>query len=88
MSAISICNAHPFPVCSDSASVKYYDHLKGWSKLTNRIFIWHYATDFRNLLMPFPDFKEFGPDIRNYYNLGVRGLFFQGTHFGPGGSDS
>ena len=88
MSAISICCAHPFPECSDSASVNYYERLQGWSKLTDRIFIWHYATNFRNLLMPFPDFKEFAPDVRNYYSLGVRGLFFQSSHFGPGGSDS
>ena len=85
---ISICVAHPFTECMEKPSVSFRDHLKGWSKLSDFTFIWHYNTNFHNLHMPFPNFKEFAPDIRNYYEHGVKGIFFQGSSFGPGGAES
>jgi len=85
---IEICVSHPFTECTESATADFYKHLQGWSKISNRIFIWHYNTDFSNLLMPFPNFKEFIPDIKTYHENGVRGIFFQGSAHGPGGSDA
>ena len=85
---IEICVSHPFTECSEEPSVRLRKHLEGWSRLTSRIFIWHYNTDFSNYLMPFPNFKEFTADIKTYHKNGVRGIYFQGSNNGPGGSDA
>ncbi|MFC1508981.1 DUF4838 domain-containing protein [Candidatus Omnitrophota bacterium] len=85
---ISICEAHSFTECSDPKSVEFYEHLKGWSKLANNISIWHYNIDFNNLLMPFPNFKEFTLDIKNYLEHNVKGIFFQGSGHCPGLAES
>jgi len=85
---IEICVSHPFTECTESTSANFYNYLQGWSRLTDRIFIWHYNTDFSNLIMPFPNFKEFTVDIKTYHENGVKGIFFQGSTHGPGGSDA
>ncbi len=89
LAPIDICVSHPFTSCSDPASEKFRERLDGWSRLTDRMSVWHYVTDFRNLLMPFPDFKEFTADIKTYHQKGVRGIFFQGSGgHGPGSGDA
>ena len=89
LAPIFICESHPFTSCSDPASEKFRERLDGWSKLTDQISVWHYVTNFRNLLMPFPDFKEFTADIKTYHEKGVRGIFFQGSGgHGPGSADA
>ena len=88
MCPITMCESHPVSTCSDTNSVNMYKNLQGWAKLTKNIFIWHYVTDFRNLQMPFPDFKEICADIKTYRDNSVSGIFMQGTGYGPGGSDS
>ncbi len=89
LAPIPICVSHPFTSCSDPGSEKFRKHFDGWSRLTDQISIWHYVTDFRNLLMPFPNFREFTADIKTYHQKGVRGIFFQGSGgHGPGSSDA
>jgi len=85
---IEICVSHPFTECTEAASVDFNKYLKEWSRITDRILIWHYNTNFENLLMPFPNFKEFTVDIKTYYEHGVRGIFFEGSEMGRVGSDS
>ena len=87
MCPIKMCESHPILVCSDTNSVNMYKNLQSWSKLTNNIFIWHYVTDFRYLQTPFPDFKELSADIKTYRDNSVKGIFMQGTAYGPGGAD-
>jgi hypothetical protein len=89
LAPIDICVSHPFTTCSDPASIKFKERFEGWSRLTDRMSVWHYVTDFRHLLMPFPDFKEFTEDIKTYHQKGVRGIFFQGSGgHGPGSADA
>ena len=78
LAPIDICVSHPFTSCSDPASVKFRERFDGWSRLTDRMSVWHYVTDFRNLLMPFPDFKEFTADIKTYHQKGCQRDIFSG----------
>ena len=88
LAPIGICVAHPFTECIEEKSKELRKTLTEWAKKTDRISVWHYCTNFRNLLMPFPDFKEFMADIKTYHQNGVRGIFFQGSNHGPGGGDA
>ena len=85
---ITICSSHPFSRCQEDASRDFKGYLQEWAKITDRIIIWHYNTNFNNFPMPFPNFAEFTEDIKTYRHSGVQGIFFQGSAHGPGGGDA
>ena len=62
----------------------FLDDLIGWSKLTNRLYIWDYAVNFRNYLLPFPCIRSMAKNISLYKRIGVKGLLMQGN-FSAGG---
>jgi hypothetical protein len=103
MCPIYICLAHPLNECGEDAGARHFGdlvgwaqtnseeflrHLEGWSKLTDRLFFWHYSTNFQHLLTPFPDFRQTAVNLQLYHQHGGRGVFFQGSCDDPGGSDS
>jgi hypothetical protein len=84
---IGACEAHPYEQCEYNRL--FVDILKSWSKMTSRLYIWHYNTNFSHYLAPFPDFDELAADIPMYQRTGVVGLFLQGAYApGGGGSDA
>ena len=103
MCPIYICLAHPLNECREGAEARHFGdlvgwaqtntaeylrHLEGWSKLTDRLFVWHYSTNFQHLLMPFPDFLQTAVNLKIYRRHGGRGVFFQGSCDDPAGADS
>lgn len=76
----------PYEDSSDPMTRDFVSDLRGWSRITPNLWIWHYGTDFSHYLMPFPDFKQFPRNFRLYQNQGVKGVFFQGSYQSPGGS--
>ncbi|MCX6623381.1 MAG: DUF4838 domain-containing protein, partial [Acidobacteria bacterium] len=82
MCPIGACQAHPYQTCPHDAYIM--KNLKGWAKITNQIYIWHYNANFSHFLLPVPDFDELAADIEMYHSNGVVGLFMQGTGM-PGG---
>ena len=85
---IYMCVGHPFTECTSNETKLFNEYLAGWGKLTDRIFIWHYSTNFSNYLMPFPNFIEFTKAIKTYSISGVKGIFFQGGYTSLGSSDA
>ncbi|MCL6505648.1 MAG: DUF4838 domain-containing protein [Bryobacteraceae bacterium] len=79
---ISVCEAHPYERCDRNAW--FLKNLKAWAAVTRQLYIWHYNTNFRHYLMPFPDFDELAADIPMYHRYGVVGLFLEGA-YAPGG---
>jgi len=64
----------------------FYKDLIGWSKITNRLYIWDYAVNYRNYLLPFPCFRSMAKNIELYKKVGVKGLLMQGNFsYGGGG---
>lgn len=84
---IACCVAHPFEECAAPADAAFLDHLRGWGRLTDALYIWHYNANFNHFLLPLPDFAEFPADLRLYRRVGVRGLFLEGAYAAGGGSD-
>jgi hypothetical protein len=54
--------------------------IRDWSRLTNRLYVWNYVTDFPNYMMPFPNWYTVGPNERFFAANGVKGLFEQGAY--------
>jgi hypothetical protein len=84
--AIGACEAHPYEKCPYNAN--FMNNLRAWSKITDQLYVWHYATNYSHWLLPFPDFDELAADIPMYRRYGVRGLFLQGVYEGVGGGEN
>lgn len=65
-------------------NASFLEDLIGWSKLTNRLYIWDYSVNYRNYLLPFPCFRSMAKNIELYKKIGVKGLLMQGN-FSNGG---
>src|SRR2546427_4766744 len=63
-------------------------NLRAWSRITDRLYIWHYNTNFAHYLLPFPDFDELATDIAMYKRHGVAGLFMEGAVSKGGGAEN
>jgi len=82
---IKCCQVHPYETDSYENNAAFVKRLKGWSAITDTLYIWHYNTNFAHYLAPFPDFGQFPSSIRLYKNNGVKGVFFEGAYAGIGG---
>jgi len=72
------CSAHSMEGCADHKPFR--DRFIEWKKISKRISIWDYYTDFSQYLMPFPNFESFKNDIKWYADRGVEGVFAQGNN--------
>jgi hypothetical protein len=54
--------------------------IRDWHRLTNRLYVWDYTTDFSHYLLPFPNWYVLGANIRFFHQNGVVGLFEQGAY--------
>ena len=77
------CYFHGFEECGLGANLS--GNLQAWNALTDRIFIWHYATNFAHYLAPNQNLMGLAKDIAYYASHGVRGLMVQGDYQSPGG---
>ena len=55
--------------------------IRDWQRLTDRLYIWDYTTDFGHYVMPFPNYFVLGPNARFFHRNGVVGLFEQGVEY-------
>jgi hypothetical protein len=83
---IGACEAHAYANCKDDAY--FLNHLRGWSAITNQLYIWHYVTNFSHYLLPFPDFDELAADIPMYRKHGVAGIYLEGDYAEGGGGEN
>ncbi len=77
------CYFHGFEACGIGAD--FADHLHGWNRLTRRIIVWHYATNFGHYVAPNQNLEGLVKDIRFYADHGMNGVTVQANYQGPGG---
>ena len=65
---------------SDERNQKFRDDIVGWSKICNRLYIWDYTTNFRHHIMPHPNLRVLGPNVKFFADHNVRGIFEQGAY--------
>jgi len=81
--SIECCFAHPLEKCDSPANQAFCRDLEGWSKLSNRLWVWDYVTDFSHYLMPFPNQRVRDDNIRLFVRNNVKGIFEQDTYNSP-----
>lgn len=65
---------------ADERNKKFRDDIVGWSKICNRLYIWDYTTNFRHHVMPHPNLRVLGPNVKFFADHNVKGLFEQGAY--------
>ena len=58
----------------------FRDDIVGWSKICHRLYVWDYTTNFRHHIMPHPNLRVLGPNVRFFVDHSVKGLFEQGAY--------
>ena len=69
---------------ADERNKKFRDDIVGWSKICNRLYIWDYTTNFRHYIMPHPNLRVLGPNVKFFVDHSVKGLFEQGAYTSNG----
>ena len=82
---ICACQAHPYETCPQNKFV--IDDLRGWARVSDKLYVWHYITNFNQYLAPFPNLDELGVDLAMYHRNHVVGLFLQGARSKGGGGE-
>ena len=85
--SIECCFAHPLDGCPEKSNTSFMDDLRAWNKLTNRLYVWDYTTNFRHYLLPFPNLDVLDKNVRTFADHGVVGLFEQGNYSRGGGGE-
>jgi len=65
---------------SDPRNAKFGDDIRGWSKVCKRLYVWDYVTNFRHHIMPHPNLRVLGPNVKFFVKHHVKGLFEQGAY--------
>lgn len=63
--------------CDKNANLR--KAFEDWFRLTRRIYVWDYVTNFRQYLLPFPNYLTLQANMRYFVEHGVRGVFEQGS---------
>jgi len=83
--SIECCFSHPLATCDSPANRAFVKDLQGWAKISNRLWIWDYVTDFAHYLLPFPNQRVRNDNIRLFIANNVKGIFEQDTYNTPQG---
>jgi hypothetical protein len=78
--SIECCFSHPLATCDSRENRAFREDLQAWSKVSQRLWIWDYTTDFAHYLLPFPNQRVRRPNIRFFVANHVKGIFEQDTY--------
>jgi len=81
--SIECCFSHPLGTCDSPENRAFRRDLEGWSKVSKRLWVWDYVTDFSNYLLPFPNQRVRNDNIQLYVRNNVKGIFEQDTYETP-----
>jgi hypothetical protein len=65
---------------ADERNKEFRDDIVGWSKICDRLYIWDYTTNFRHHIMPHPNLRVLGPNVKFFADHNVKGIFEQGAY--------
>ncbi|MCC7493644.1 MAG: DUF4838 domain-containing protein [Fimbriimonadaceae bacterium] len=73
----------PLPVSTYEQNQRFVADIQGWSKVTDKLYIWDYVTNFAHYTGPHPNFGALQGNVRFFRDNKVVGLFEQGAYQGP-----
>lgn len=58
----------------------FKNDIAAWSKTADRLYVWDYVTNFRHHILPHPNLRVLGPNVRFLTAHNVKGIFEQGAY--------
>ena len=77
--SIECCFTHPFDRCDNENNISFTKDLEEWSKVSKRMWVWNYTTDFSHYLLPFPNLRILNDNLKLFVEHNVTGIFQQDT---------
>jgi hypothetical protein len=75
--SIECCDFHAIDDPSCPLNRSFCADMAGWKRLTKHIFIWHYNTNFKGYVLPFPNLRSIGRSVSYFAKNNGRGVFMQ-----------
>ena len=66
------------PLATGRQNANFRADIDRWAAVAPQLYIWDYVTDFANYIIPHPNLRVLGPNIRLFVDKGAIGLFEQG----------
>ena len=63
----------------DSQAAGFIENIRQWGEMCKHLYIWDYACNFRNYLMPFPNYRTMPENLRTYQKNRIVGVMQQGN---------
>lgn len=57
------------------------ENLRQWTKICSRVYVWDYMNNFDDYFTPYPCLHLLQARLQHYRDLGVRGVFFNGSGY-------
>ncbi|MBR6314572.1 MAG: DUF4838 domain-containing protein [Clostridia bacterium] len=76
--SIFCCMAHPYDAECNST---FYNDLKAWSAICDRLYIWDYTTHYLHPCTVMPNFGAIQRNMQIFYENNVKGVFVEGNYF-------
>lgn len=67
------------PIAISPQESSFRKDMEDWHRITDNIFMWDYIVQYRNYWNPFPNLHVIQPNLRFFYDHGVRMIFEQGS---------
>jgi len=77
--SIECCFAHPLDGCPEKSNTLFMEDLRGWNRLTQRLYVWDYTCNYNHFQMPFPNLDVLDDNMRTFRDHGVVGMFPEGN---------
>ena len=72
----------PLSAARTKANTEFADDIRGWAKLTDKLYVWDYTTNFKCYLQPFPNLDVLQPNLEFFHGNGAVSILEQGAHQG------
>ena len=75
--SIECCLIHSIDDPNCPRNIEFCRDMREWGKICDQIFIWNYNTNFHNYLLPCPNLRVIGPNVRYFLANNAKGVFMQ-----------
>ena len=75
--SIECCDLHAIDDPSCPLNRSFCADMAGWKKIAQHIFIWHYNTNFKGYVLPFPNLRSIGRSVAYFAKNNGKGVFLQ-----------
>ncbi len=75
--SIECCDFHAIDDPSCPLNRAFCADMAAWKQIAGNLFIWHYNTNFKGYLLPFPNLRSIGPSVAYFAQNHGKGVFMQ-----------